>query len=68
MNILLRLSGTRTDKHTKLEQIRNIYEENQMDVQIHTLQYEVDSYYEVQKVPVIGALTFAGILLLLSLL
>lgn len=68
MNILLRLSGTRTEKETKLEQIRNIYEENQIDVQVYTLQYEVDSYYEVQKVPVIGALTFAGILLLLSLL
>lgn len=68
MNLLLRLSGTKTEKEAKLEQIRDIYEENQMDVQIHTLQYEVDSYYEVQKVPVIGALTFAGILLLLSLL
>lgn len=68
MNLLIRLSGTRTEKETKLEQIRSIYEENQIDVQVHTLQEEVDSYYEVQKVPVIGALTFAGILLLLSLL
>lgn len=68
MNSLLQLSGTESEKEKKLEEIQAIFENNQLGIQHKTLQKEVDSYYERQKVVVIGTLTFAGILLLLSLL
>lgn len=68
MNSLLQLSGSEVEKEEKLEQLRNIFAKNQLEMQYTTLQEEVDSYYEAQKVLMAGALIFAGVLLLLSLL
>ncbi|MGE6260695.1 ABC transporter permease [Heyndrickxia sporothermodurans] len=55
-------------REANLEQIQLLFEHNGLDLQYTTLQDEIDSYYESQKVVIIGTITFAAILLLLSLL
>lgn len=55
-------------KEADLEQVQSLFEYNGLDLQYTTLQSEIDSYNEVQKVVIIGTITFAAILLLLSLL
>lgn len=66
-NSLIQLPEHET-REANLEQIQLLFKHNGLDLQYTTLQDEVDSYYEAQKVFIIGTITFAAILLLLSLL
>lgn len=66
-NSLLKLPEIET-REVSLEKITSFFEQNGLNIQYTTLQDEVDSYYESQKVVIISTITFAAILLLLSLL
>lgn len=66
-NSLIQLPEHET-REVNLEKIKLLFEHNGLDLQYTTLQGEIDSYNEAQKVVIIGTITFATILLLLSLL
>jgi len=66
-NSLIQLPSYET-RATDLRRIQLLFKHNGLDLQYTTLQDEVDSYYEAQKVVIISTITFAAILLLLSLL
>lgn len=66
-NSLIQLPEQEAEE-SSLEQIQLLFENNGLDLQYTTLQGEVDSYNEGRKVLIIGTITFAAILLLLSLL
>lgn len=66
-NSLIQLPEQET-REVNLEKIKLLFEHNGLDLQYTTLQGEIDSYNEAQKVVIIGTITFATILLLLSLL
>ncbi|WP_459954266.1 ABC transporter permease [Paenibacillus pini] len=51
-----------------LEQIKSVFNRNGLDLQYTTLQGEINSYNESRKVVIISTITFAAILLVLSLL
>ena|GEM_PF-6688741 len=59
---------SQTEREANLEQIQLLFKQDGLDLQVNTLQEEVDTYYQSQKVVIIVTLTFAVILLLLSLL
>lgn len=59
---------SKTEREANLEQIQLLFKQDGLDLQANTLQEEVDTYYQSQKVVIIVTLTFAVILLLLSLL
>ncbi|MCJ7840020.1 ABC transporter permease [Lederbergia sp. NSJ-179] len=55
-------------REANLEQIQLLFEDHDLDLQYTTLRDEIDSYNKAQKVFIIGTITLAAILLLLSLL
>lgn len=66
-NSLIQLPEHKTSG-ANLEQIKLVFEHNGLDLQYTTLQDEIDSYNEGRKVVIISTITFAAILLVLSLL
>ncbi|RJX37066.1 ABC transporter permease [Paenibacillus pinisoli] len=66
-NSLIQLPKHET-REESLEQIKSVFEHNDLSLQYTTLHQEIDSYNERQKVVIISTVTFAAILLLLSLL
>lgn len=65
-NSLITLPTSESDENW--EQIQHLFYQFGFDIQSTTLQEEVDAYYETQKVVIITTITFATILLILSLL